>query len=141
MDDAYKSKGTREKTRWDDACKSKGTKWNYACKSKVSSIPTSAACCDDLQQMRNPLPIILQLSITLLDCILQNTATSSFTTINYFIGLCPSLLFKPLMYTVQILATLLLQPLSHLVSLLLQASSHLVSLLLQASSLHFSVFY
>ena len=37
---------------------------------KVPSIPTSAACCNDLQQMRNPFPIL-------------------FTTVNYFIGLRP----------------------------------------------------
>ena len=41
---------------------------------KVPSIPTSAACCDDVQLTnadRNPLPIPLQPSITSSDCVLQ----------------------------------------------------------------------
>ena len=58
---------------WDVACKSKGTRWNNAklANVKVPSIPTSAACCDDVQ--------------------LTNAESSSytFTTANYFIGLRP----------------------------------------------------
>ena len=41
---------------------------------KVPSIPTSAACCDDVQLtklMRNPLPTPLQPSFTSSDCVLQ----------------------------------------------------------------------
>ena len=54
----------------------------YCLQSKVpSSIATSAACYDDLQQMRN---ILLQPSITSLDCII---ATSNFTTVYYYMGL------------------------------------------------------
>ena len=79
---------------------------------KVPSIPTSAACCDNMQLtklMWNPLPIpfttiitqsdcvlqntdtssYLQPSITSLDCVLQTATCSLFTTVNYFIGLRP----------------------------------------------------
>ena len=45
--------------------------WNDEDGIMLVKVQTSAACCDDLQQMRNPLPI-------------------PFKTINdYFIGLCP----------------------------------------------------
>ena len=49
-------------------------------KVKVPSIPTSAACCDNMQ-LTNVEPssyIPLQPSITSSDCVLQNTDTSSY---------------------------------------------------------------
>ena len=48
---------------------------------KVPSIPTSAACCDNMQLtklMWNPLPIPFTTIITQSDCVLQNTDTSSY---------------------------------------------------------------
>ena len=38
----------KEQDGIDDACKSKGTRWDA--KVKVPSTPTSAACCNDVQQ-------------------------------------------------------------------------------------------
>ena len=62
---------------------------------KVPSIPTSAACCDDVQLtklMRNPFPIYTPFTTVNYFIGLRppNTATCSlFTTVNYFIGLRP----------------------------------------------------
>ena len=60
---------------------------------KVPSIPTSAACCDDVQLtklMRNPLLTPFTTVIYFIGLRPPNTATCSlFTTVNYFIGLRP----------------------------------------------------
>ena len=60
---------------------------------KVPSIPTSAACCDDVQLtklMRNPFPTPFTTVNYFIGLHPPNTATCSlFTTVNYFIGLCP----------------------------------------------------
>ena len=62
-------------------------------KVKVPSIPTSAACCDDVQLtklMRNPLPTPFTTVNYFIGLRPPNTATCSlFTTVNYFIGLRP----------------------------------------------------
>ena len=60
---------------------------------KVPSIPTSAACCDNMQLtklMWNPLPIPFTTINYFIGLRPPNTATCSlFTTVNYFIGLRP----------------------------------------------------
>ena len=60
---------------------------------KVPSIPTSAACCDDVQLtklMRNPFPTPFTTVNYFIGLRPPNAATCSlFTTVNYFIGLRP----------------------------------------------------
>ena len=54
---------------------------------KVPSIPTSAACCDDLQKMWNHLPIPFITNNCFQTPSSKHSSTSNFTTVNYFIGL------------------------------------------------------
>ena len=135
----------------DDACKSKGTRWNNdkLANVKVPSIPTSAACCDDVQLTKcgilflylynrqllhrtasskhSYLQHIYNCQPTSSDCVLLNTDTSSYLQPSITPSDCVLLQAAD----VGILGTFTFASLSlfHLVPLLLQASSNLVPFL------------